>query len=91
VHISGSAFGDFVIGTFCPNDPPYQPALPRLKTVQAWRKSLNEFKAARLTCLGCGGCHARRKSPVGMVPMGGRNFAKLPVSIPSSGKSSSLV
>ena len=22
---------------------------------QAWRKRLNEFKAARLTCLGCGG------------------------------------
>jgi hypothetical protein len=32
-----------------------QYALRRLKTVQAWRKSLNEFKAARLTCLGCGG------------------------------------
>src|SRR6266480_3039689 len=32
-----------------------QHALRRLKTVQAWRKSLNEFKAARLTCLGCGG------------------------------------
>jgi hypothetical protein len=30
-------------------------ALRRLKTVQAWRKRLNEFKAARLTCLGCGG------------------------------------
>jgi hypothetical protein len=28
-----------------------QHALRRLKTVQAWRKSLNEFKAARLTCL----------------------------------------